>query len=130
MRARSGRSPSPLVLPHAASEKRSYVTLVRRKRRFTALPFPIDFQGEKNMKWILTAFVSVTFAVLSFNAFIANDLSKGRSENAFIGMMTGVYGWLLSSIGSMPSGIVFALCAIGILLLAVLDGRGAKKSDF
>ena len=82
------------------------------------------------MKWIVALFMSITFAVLSFNAFIANDLSKGISENAFIGMMTGVYGWLLSSIGSMPSGILFALCAIGILLLVVLDGRGAKRSDF
>lgn len=81
------------------------------------------------MKWIAAAFLSVVFAVLSFNAFIANDLSRDRTGNRIIDMFMTAYGWLVSTIGATSTGIAFALCAIGIVLLAVMDGRGVSKSD-
>ncbi|RIX76775.1 hypothetical protein [Acidovorax cavernicola] len=75
------------------------------------------------MKWIVAGFVALVFAVLSFNAFIANDLSRQRSGNRLIGMLTDLYGWLMGTIGSVPSGLLFAACAVGIVVLAVRDGR-------
>lgn len=75
------------------------------------------------MKWIAAGFVALVFAVLSFNAFIANDLSRQSSGNRLIAMLTELYGWLLGSIGAIPTGILFAVCAVGIIVLAVRDGK-------
>lgn len=75
------------------------------------------------MKWIVTAFLALVFAVLSFNAFIANDLGRQRSGNRIIGMLVDLHGWLLANIGAVPSGILFAVCAVGIVVLAFRDGR-------
>ena len=75
------------------------------------------------LKWIATACLALVFAVLSFNAFINNNLSQQKSSNRSIAMLTDVYSWLLSTIGSMPTGVLFALCAIGIVVAAVMDGR-------
>lgn len=74
------------------------------------------------MKWIVTAFLALVFAVLSFNAFIANDLSRQNNGNRIIGMLVDLYGWLLAHIGAVPSGILFAVCAVGIVVLAFRDG--------
>ncbi|WPG41113.1 hypothetical protein [Variovorax sp. EBFNA2] len=75
------------------------------------------------MKWIAAGFVALVLAVLSFNAFIANDLSRQSSGNRLIAMLTDLYGWLLGSIGAIPTGILFAVCAVGIIVLAVRDGK-------
>jgi len=75
------------------------------------------------VKWIAAGFVALVFAVLSFNAFIANDLSRQSSGNRLIAMLTELYGWLLGSIGAIPTGILFAVCAVGIIVLAVRDGK-------
>lgn len=75
------------------------------------------------MKWIVTAFLALVFAVLSFNAFIANDLAHQKGGNRIIGMLVDLYGWLLANIGAVPSGILFAVCAVGIVVLAFRDGR-------
>lgn len=77
------------------------------------------------MKWIVTGFLALVFGVLSFNAFIANDLSRHKSGNRLIGMLTDLYGWLLTTIGAVPSGILFAVCAVGIVVLAARDGKRA-----
>jgi hypothetical protein len=47
------------------------------------------------MKWIVTGFLALVFGVLSFNAFIANDLGRRESGNRVIAMLTDLYGWLL-----------------------------------
>jgi hypothetical protein len=75
------------------------------------------------VKWIVAGFVALVFAVLSFNAFIANDLSRQSSGNRLIAMLTDLYGGLLGSIGAVPTGILFAVCAVGIVVLAVRDGK-------
>jgi uncharacterized membrane protein len=75
------------------------------------------------MKWIVTGFLALVFGVLSFNAFIANDLGRRESGNRVIAMLTDLYGWLLSTIGAVPSGVLFAVCAVGIVVLAARDGR-------
>ena len=36
-----------------------------------------------------------------------------------------LYSWLLSAIGAIPRGILFAVCAVGIVVLAVRDGKKA-----
>ncbi|PLC02459.1 hypothetical protein CY658_25075 [Variovorax sp. RO1] len=78
------------------------------------------------MKWIVAGFVALVFAVLSFNAFIANDLSRQSSGNRLIAMLTDLYGWLLGSIGAVATGVLFAVCAVGIVALAVRDGKQAQ----
>jgi hypothetical protein len=75
------------------------------------------------MKWIVTAFLALVFGVLSFNAFIANDLSRQANGNRIIGMLVDLYGWLMANIGAVPSGILFAACAAGVVVLAFRDGR-------
>ena len=56
------------------------------------------------LKWLVTAFLAITFAVLSFNAFISSNLSQQTSGNRLISMLTD-------------------LCAVGIVMAAVMDGR-------
>lgn len=75
------------------------------------------------MKWLATAFLAIAFAVLSFNAFIGNDLSRSKSSNRLVSMLVDGYTWLIGVIGATPAGVVFALCAVGIVLIAVIDGR-------
>ena len=79
------------------------------------------------MKWLATACLALVFAVLSFNAFINNNLSQQKSSNRIIAMLTDLYSWLLSTIGSMPTGVLFAVCAIGIVVAAVMDGRKPRR---
>lgn len=79
------------------------------------------------MKWLATAFLSIAFAVLSFNAFIGNDLSRSKSSNRFVSMLVDGYTWLINAIGAVPAGVVLALCAIGIVVIAVMDGRAKPK---
>ncbi|WP_295987482.1 hypothetical protein [uncultured Variovorax sp.] len=82
------------------------------------------------MKWIVTAFLALVFAVLSFNAFIANDLSRQKGGNRIIGLLVDFHGWLLARIGTVPSGILFAVCAVGMVVLAVRGpGNGVRPSD-
>lgn len=38
-------------------------------------------------------------------------------------MLVDLHGWLLANIGAVPSGILFAVCAVGIVVLAFRDGR-------
>ena len=78
------------------------------------------------MKWIVAGFVALVFAVLSFNAFIANDLSRQSSGNRLIAMLTDLYSGLLGSIGAVPTGILFAVCAVGTVVLAARDGKKAS----
>ncbi|QOF80411.1 hypothetical protein [Variovorax sp. 38R] len=78
------------------------------------------------MKWIVAGFVALVFAVLSFNAFIANDLSRQSSGNRLIAMLTDLHGWLLGTLGATPTSILFAVCAVGIVVLAVRDGKKAS----
>lgn len=75
------------------------------------------------LKWLVTAFLAITFAVLSFNAFISNNLSQQTNGNRLIGMLTDLYRWLVGTIGYTPTGLLFALCAVGIVVAAVMDGR-------
>ena len=76
------------------------------------------------MKWIVAGFVAVVCAVLSFNAFIANDLSRQTRGNRLIAMLTDLYGWLMGTLGAVPTGVLFAVGAVGILVLAARDGKG------
>ena len=80
------------------------------------------------MKWIVTAFLALVFAVLSFNAFIGNKLST-RSGNRIICLLSEIYGWLMTTIGGIPTGILFAVCAVGIVVAAVRDGRPAAEAE-
>ena len=75
------------------------------------------------MKWLATACLALVFAILSFNAFIHNNLAQQRSANRIIGLLTDVYGWLVGVIGYMPTGVLFAVCAVGIVVVAAVDGR-------
>ena len=79
------------------------------------------------MKWLATIFLALAFAVLSFNAFIGNDLSRSKSSNRFVSMLVDGYTWLIGAIGATPTAVVFALCAVGIVLAAVMDGRSKTK---
>ncbi|MGJ7609081.1 hypothetical protein ACSFA7_32425 [Variovorax sp. LT1R20] len=72
----------------------------------------------------MAGFVALVFAVLSFNAFIANDLSRQSSGNRLVAMLTDLYGWLVGTLGAMPTGVLFAVCAVAILVLAARDGKG------
>ena len=78
------------------------------------------------MKWIVAAFFAIVFAVLSYNGFIANDLSKFSTTNRLIAMLAKAYNWLFTTIGSMPTGALFAVCAVGVLVLAAQDGKKPK----
>jgi len=78
------------------------------------------------VKWIVAGFVALVFSVLSFNAFIANDLSRQTSGNRLIAMLTDLYGWLMGTLGAVPTGVLFAACAVGIVVLAVRDGKKAS----
>ena len=75
------------------------------------------------MKWLATAFLATVFAVLSFNAFVGNDLSQGKSSNKLIAMLTDGYVWLVSVIGYTPAAVVFALCACAIVITAITDRK-------
>ena len=79
------------------------------------------------MKWLLTAFLALVCAVLSFNALVGNDLSKGKSSNRLIAMMTDIYTWLLTTLGAMPTAILFAVCGCAIVVAAISDGRQRTK---
>ena len=83
------------------------------------------------MKWLATACLALVFAILSFNAFIHNNLAQQRSANRLISLLTDVYGWLVGTIGYMPTGVLLALCAVGVVVAAVVDGRKpiAAKTD-
>lgn len=81
------------------------------------------------MKWLVTGFLTLVFGVLSFNAFIGNTLSQQKSSNRIIAMMTDIYTALIKYIGAMPTGILFALCAVGIVVLAYRDGKARQKSE-
>ena len=79
------------------------------------------------MKWLVTAFLALVCAVLSFNALVGNDLSKGKSSNRLIAMMTDIYTWLLTTLGAMPTAILFAVCGCAIVVAAISDGRQRTK---
>jgi hypothetical protein len=79
------------------------------------------------MKWLVTAFLALVCAVLSFNAFVGNDLSKGKSSNRLIAMLTDSYTWLLTTLGAMPTAILFAICGCAIVVAAIRDGRHRTK---
>ena len=79
------------------------------------------------MKWLVTAFLALVCAVLSFNAFVGNDLSKGKSSNRLIAMMTDIYTWLLTTLGAMPTAILFAICGCAIVVATIRDGRQRTK---
>ena len=81
------------------------------------------------MKWLVTAFLALVCAVLSFNAFVGNDLSKGKgkSSNRLIAMLTDIYTWLLTTLGAMPTAILFAICGCAIVIAAIRDGRHRNK---
>lgn len=79
------------------------------------------------MKWLATAFLATVFAVLSFNAFVGNDLSQGKSSNKLIAMLTDGYVWLVSVIGYTPAAVVFALCACAIVVAAITDRQHSPK---
>ena len=78
------------------------------------------------MKWLVTAFLALVFGALSFNAFVHNSLSQQTSSNRIIGMLTDIYRWLVGAIGFAPTGALFALCAVGIVAAATMDGRKPK----
>lgn len=80
------------------------------------------------MKWLAAICLALVFAVLSFNAFIHNNLSQQKSSNRIIAMLTDLYSWLLSSFGGIPTGVLFAICAIGVVVAAALDGRKREVS--
>ena len=79
------------------------------------------------MKWLATAFLATVFAVLSFNAFVGNDLSQWKSSNKLIAMLTDGYVWLVSVIGYTPAAVVFALCACAIVVAAITDRQHSPK---
>ena len=79
------------------------------------------------MKWLVTAFLALVCAVLSFNALVGNDLSKGKSSNRLIAMLTDIYTWLLTTLGAMPTAILFAVCGCAIVVAAIRDGRQHTK---
>lgn len=79
------------------------------------------------MKWLVTAFLALVCAVLSFNALVGNDLSKGKSSNRLIAMLTDIYTWLLTTLGAMPTAILFAVCGCAIVVAAISDGRQRTK---
>ena len=79
------------------------------------------------MKWLATAFLATVFAMLSFNAFVGNDLSQGKSSNKLIAMLTDGYVWLVSVIGYTPAAVVFALCACAIVVAAITDRQHTPK---
>ena len=69
------------------------------------------------MKFI-AVFISLVFAAFSYNGFIHNDLSTLNSTNKIIAMLSAVYGQLVAWLGFTATGLVFALCAIGIVWAA------------
>ena len=79
------------------------------------------------MKWLVTAFLALVCAVLSFNTLVGNDLSKGKSSNRLIAMLTDIYTWLLTTLGAMPTAILFAVCGFAIVVAAISDGRQRTK---
>ncbi|MEL1264556.1 hypothetical protein [Pseudoxanthomonas putridarboris] len=79
------------------------------------------------MKWFAAIFVFAVLGVLSVNAFSGDDLGAGH-DNRFIAMMVDLYAWLMGNIGSTATGALFAVCAVGILVLAFLDGRKKEES--
>ncbi|MDR2336328.1 MAG: hypothetical protein LBE61_22915 [Burkholderiaceae bacterium] len=81
------------------------------------------------MKWLVTGFLTLVFGVLSFNAFIGNNLSQQKSSNRIIGMLTDLYTALIQAIGTELTGILFALCAVGIVVMAYRDGKTPPKPE-
>ena len=79
------------------------------------------------MKWLLTAFLALVCAVLSFNALVGNDLSKGKSSIMHVATPTEIYTWLLTTLGAMPTAILFAVCGCAIVVAAIRDGRQRTK---
>ena len=75
------------------------------------------------MKWLATTCLAIVFAVLSYHAFIGYDLNQGIIVNRFVALLAGAYDWLLTTLGSTASGILFAVCAIAAPLIAALTGR-------
>ena len=79
------------------------------------------------MKWLITAFLAMVCAVLSFNAFVGNDLSQGKSSNRLIAILTDLYTWLVTTIGMTPAAIFFAICGCVIVIAAIGDGGRRTK---
>lgn len=75
------------------------------------------------MKWLATTCLALVFAVLSYHAFISYDLGQGIIVNRFVAVLAGMYSWLLATLGSTASGLLFAACAVAVLAIAVRDSR-------
>ena len=75
------------------------------------------------MKWLATTCLALVFAVLSYHAFIGYDLNQGIIVNRFVALLAGTYDWLLTTLGSTTTGILFAACAVAAPLIAACTGR-------
>lgn len=72
--------------------------------------------------------MSLVFASFSFNAFVHNDLSARETSNTIMNIFANIYTKLILWIGFTGTGIVFAICAIGIIVAAILDKKPQQSA--
>ncbi len=75
------------------------------------------------MNLIVAIFFAVVFGVFAFNAFIENHLTSAPNGNKIINMLLDIYNWFVEQIGYIPTGVIFALCALVILALGINEAR-------
>lgn len=81
------------------------------------------------MKRFFTIFAALLFSILSFNAFVQNDLGSMNNFKWIMGLFVDIYDKLIGIVGFMGTGILFALCAIGIIIAAILDKPNKNTSN-
>lgn len=78
------------------------------------------------MKWFTAAFFANGFGILSFNAFIGTDFSHSQNLKS-VSIIIMLYDWMLLTIGPIPSGVLFALCLVGVVALALRSRKAEVK---
>ncbi len=71
---------------------------------------------DKVIKWVLALIVSGAAGLLSAASF--SGWQMGANSNKILNMLVGVQAFLVNTIGSVPTGILFAVFAIFILWAA------------
>lgn len=84
---------------------------------------------DKVWKWAGAVFVASACGVLSAFSFQGWE-STGGSTNKVIAMLLALQNFLVGLLGGMATGLLFAACAIAVLVLAWRhQGDGPKSSD-
>lgn len=72
---------------------------------------------EKLFKWVAAIFVSATLALLSLSAF-QQWAPPAHVTNKVIAMLIALQQFMVGFLGNVLTGLVFAVCAVGILVAA------------